>query len=245
MNVYGKVVLPMREDICSIPINEAFGPKQGCPFCRIRDAAEERMALYITGAAMMQPDVRQETNRLGFCPRHFDQVLQKGSRLSVALILESLLAQVAEEAFPQGRGASKKAQAAAAARQETCFICENVDRGMAHSVECVVALWQREEEFRQLYASQPYICLPHYAMALKAGQKLPRREAALFQEATARLSQKALGALQEDVTHFCRMYDYRNAGEDWGTSRDAIQRAVGWLTSRKPDMSQDAGGKNR
>lgn len=228
----------MREDICSIPIHEAFEPRQGCPFCRIRDAAEERMALYITGPAMMQPDVRQETNRLGFCPRHFGQILQKGSRLSVALILESLLAQVGADAFPQGRGALKKAQAAAAARQESCFICENVDRSMAHSLACAAALWQREEEFRQLYAAQPYICLPHYALALGAGQKLPRREAALFQEATTRLAQKALEALRQDVTRFCRMYDYRSAGGDWGPSRDAVQRAVSWLTSRQPGAGE-------
>ncbi len=27
----------MREDICSIPVNEVFEPKDGCPFCRMRD----------------------------------------------------------------------------------------------------------------------------------------------------------------------------------------------------------------
>ena len=54
----------MREDICSIPISEIFEPKDGCPFCRMRDMLEDRMATYITGAAMMEPDVRVETNRL-------------------------------------------------------------------------------------------------------------------------------------------------------------------------------------
>ena len=45
----------MREDICSIPVNEVFEPKDGCPFCRMRDMLEDRMATYITGAAMMEP----------------------------------------------------------------------------------------------------------------------------------------------------------------------------------------------
>lgn len=45
----------MREDICSIPISEIFEPKDGCPFCRMRDMLEDRMATYITGAAMMEP----------------------------------------------------------------------------------------------------------------------------------------------------------------------------------------------
>ena len=30
----------MREDICSIPISEIFEPKDGCPFCRMRDMLE-------------------------------------------------------------------------------------------------------------------------------------------------------------------------------------------------------------
>ena len=98
----------MREDICSIPVNDVFLPKEGCPFCRMRDMLEDRMATYITGAAMMEPDVRVETNRLGFCTEHFNQILARGSRLSVALILESLLATVREEVFPQGKVPAKK-----------------------------------------------------------------------------------------------------------------------------------------
>ncbi len=30
----------MREDICSIPVNDVFMPKDGCPFCRMRDMLE-------------------------------------------------------------------------------------------------------------------------------------------------------------------------------------------------------------
>ena len=104
----------MREDICSIPISEIFEPKDGCPFCRMRDMLEDRMATYITGAAMMEPDVRVETNRLGFCHQHFEQILQRGSRLSVALILESLLDEAGKEILPEDdKLAPKKILAAA------------------------------------------------------------------------------------------------------------------------------------
>ena len=67
----------MREDICSIPISEIFEPKDGCPFCRMRDMLEDRMATYITGAAMMEPDVRQTTNEAGFCPRHLEKMIRR------------------------------------------------------------------------------------------------------------------------------------------------------------------------
>ena len=235
----------MREDICSIPVNEVFEPKDGCPFCRMRDMLEDRMATYITGAAMMEPDVRIETNRLGFCSEHFNQILARGSRLSVALILESLLAEVTGQVFPDGKTAPKKIAAAVHSREDNCFICENIKDNMRHLLESTIALWQNEAEFRELYAAQPYICLPHYGLVLEAAQKMPKKNFIPFEAETTRLAKGYLEELSGDVTHFCRMFDYRNAGGDWGNSKDAIERAMTWLTSREPTAQQDSGEKNR
>ena len=49
------------------------------------------------------------------------------------------------------------------------------------------------------------------------------------------LSDKArdtLKSLQDDIDHYCRMYDYRNTGEnaDWGNSKDSIERTIAFLT---------------
>ncbi len=235
----------MREDLCSIPINDVFLPKDGCPFCRMRDMLEDRMATYITGAAMMEPDVREETNRLGFCEEHFNQILARGSRLSVALILESLLAEVQTELFSQNRTPIKKSLSQWERRKHSCFVCENIEKNTAHLLETVVKLWQDDGEFRTLYSQQEYICFSHYGMVLQAAQKMPKKNFALFEEATTRLTKSYLETLCGDVTHFCRMFDYRNAGGDWGNSRDAIERSIHWLTSREPQDRQKADEKNR
>lgn len=236
----------MREDICSIPISEIFEPKDGCPFCRMRDMLEDRMATYITGAAMMEPDVRVETNRLGFCRDHFEQILQRGSRLSVALILETLLKETGEELFPEGgRVPLKKVLAAADRRAHSCFVCENVDKNMAHLSATVMKLWQAEPEFRALYNAQTHICLPHYSFILNAAQKMPRKNFEAFAADTRRLAKGYFDTVQVDTTHFCRMFDYRNKDGDWGNSRDAIERAVELLTARKPAASTKTEGKNR
>ena len=236
----------MREDICSIPVNDVFLPQEGCPFCRMRDMLEDRMATYITGAAMMEPDIRIETNRLGFCREHFDQILERGSRLSVALILESLLAEIGGELFPEKGQPAKKAVQAVHSREEHCFICENMDMNMKNLMRNTVKLWQTDGEFRQLYGKQPYICLSHYGEVLETAQKvLPKKEFPIFEEETVRLAKSYLTELNGDVTHFCRMFDYRSAGGDWGNSKDAIERAITWLTSRVPAVEQKAGEKNR
>ena len=52
---------------------------------------------------MMEPDVRMETNRLGFCKAHFDLVLSRGSQLSVALIFREPLERDRRKLiFPKG-----------------------------------------------------------------------------------------------------------------------------------------------
>ena len=220
----------MREDICSIPISEIFEPKDGCPFCRMRDMLEDRMATYITGAAMMEPDVRIETNRQGFCKDHFDQILQRGSRLSVALILESLLDEIANDIFPEDPKAPlKKVLAAADRRHHSCFVCDNVNKNMEHLSSTVIKLWQTEPEFRDLYAAQ----------------KMPKKNYIPFAAETRRLSKNYLDTVKGDTTHFCRMFDYRNAGGDWGNSRDAIERSIGYITSREPTVTTKTEGKNR
>ena len=112
-------------------------------------------------------------------------------------------------------------------------------------MESTIALWQNEQEFRDLYSAQQFICLPHYGMAVEAAAKMPRKNFALFEAETTRLAKAYLEALSGDVTHFCRMFDYRNAGGDWGSSKDSIERAMTWLTSRAPTAQQDSGEKNR
>lgn len=234
----------MREDICSIPVNDVFKPKDGCPFCTMRDMLEDRMATYITGAAMMEPSIRVETNRLGFCKTHFDQILERGSRLSVALILESLLDEVKNDLMPEGKQNIKKITVNAEKRANSCFVCENIEKNMDHLIESTVKHWANEPEFRTLYAEQPYICTTHYADVLKASNKLPRKTQAEFLEITKKLTETYLDELKKDVTHFCRMFDYRNAGGDWGNSKDAIERTIEYLTTRKLTTTTKTEGKN-
>ena len=83
----------MRESILTIPVNEVFEPREGCPICRMRDTVEEHICEYIMGAAMMEPDVRQDTNRLGFCFTHYQQLIVcKAEAEPVGILLYTLSA---------------------------------------------------------------------------------------------------------------------------------------------------------
>lgn len=230
----------MREDITSIPVSEVFEPKDGCPICRMRDLLEKRVAEYITGAAMMEPDVRIETNRLGFCYDHYRLILKQRNRLGVALMLESHLAEMEKEIFkgaPLIGKSGKKQAKSAAERTDTCFLCQQVDWAMRRMLATACRLWENEEDFRHLFSEQPHLCLPHFTALVSAAEAgMSKKRVPEFAKAAAALSQRKINELHDDVAHFCKMFDYRSSSEgaDWGNSRDAVERSIQYLTSRLP-----------
>ncbi len=227
----------MRESILTIPISEIFEPKCGCPICRMRDMLESRTVEYIMGAAMMEPDVRIETNRAGFCKTHFSQMQKQKNRLSLALMLQTHLAAVDQQMFERRRLFEPKnaRKAKLSAINESCFVCEKVDWGMERLMKTLFEMFANRE-FRTLYEEQQYICLPHYDLLLSlAPVYLQKKELEDFNAATSKLVKNYLEELYSDVSKYCTMYDYRNTGKDadWGNSKDSIERAIEFLTSRK------------
>ncbi len=104
----------MKERIYTIPINEAFEVRDGCPMCRLFEQLEKNSLSYVMGGAMMEPDVRLQTNKLGFCGKHLADMMSMNNRLSLALMLESHLSDVlalTQAAGKGGRDAQKAAQA--------------------------------------------------------------------------------------------------------------------------------------
>ncbi len=225
----------MRDDITSIPISEIFETQDGCPICRMRDLLEKRVVEYITGAAMMEPDVRKETNKLGFCYTHYEQLLKQHNHLGVALMMESHLDSLQKRIFGGVFHDAGKQGKAATEAMSTCFVCARVEKNMEQMSDNLCKLWEREREFRDTFAAQPTLCLPHYALLMEAaGRTMSKRTRGDFGDAASKLAKEELANLRADVHHFCEMFDYRNSGEnaDWGTSKDAVERCVHFFTSR-------------
>lgn len=98
----------------------------------------------------------------------------------------------------------------------------------------ICRLWEKEKEFRKLYSEQPFICLTHCKELSVAAEKMPKKLRKEFLDVTKELTEKQLVALSEDIAKFCSMFDYQNNGqEDWGNSKDSVERTIEWLTTRK------------
>ena len=227
----------MRESILTIPISEIMEESCGCPICKMRDMLEQRTVEYIMGAAMMEPDVRIETNKLGFCSEHFAMMKACKNRLSLALMLQTHLQTLNEEIFSgkklfESKNAKKKKLSEV---NTSCFVCSKVDWGMERLLKTFFECY-RDESFKKQLREQKYICLPHYDMLMEqAPNFLKKEELELFLSDIKKLAGEYAKVLYDDVSHYCSMYDYRNTGADadWGTSRDSIERAIKFLTSRE------------
>lgn len=229
----------MKETICTIPINDIFAPKDGCPICRMENMLEEQYVKFITGDAMMEPGIRIETNKKGFCHRHFSQMFEKGQKLPNALILESHLQEIIDNLMPKkAKGKpDKKLIDAIKSELNSCYVCDRVKGDMHHFMATIFVEWAKGEEFRKLYNEQPYICLKHYDFIMEAAASkggIPPKQLAEFNAETTTLTKNYLLSLKDDITHFCSMFDYRSKGQEWGTSKDSIERSIKFLTGEQP-----------
>lgn len=226
------------EQIYTIPVNEAFEASAadhscGCPMCAIYRKLEENELELILGASMMEPDVRIKTNEQGFCRLHYDIMFTRKNRLGMALTLESHLKElqkdIKEGAF--GQPGSKPAKRIGEL-ESNCYVCRRIAYHFEHMVETAVLLWDTDEDFPAKLSAQPYFCLPHYRRLLEYAQKrLSKKKLSVFADACGKVVNGYLETLTEDVSWFCKKFDYRYDEEPWYNAKDSVERAIKFLRS--------------
>ncbi len=226
------------EKIYTIPVNEAFEASAadkacGCPFCALYNKLEFNEIDAVLGAAMMEPDIRIETNKKGFCKEHFDIMFGYKNRLGLALILESHLGENHKAAFPKGltslvaNGEKKLSE-----MTKSCYVCDKIEFHFAHMLDTAALLYTEDMEFRKKFAAQPYFCLPHYTRMMEyAKAKMPKKVFADFEKVAKGIEEAYYAELTEDVSWFCKKFDYRYEEEPWKNSKDAVERAIKFLRS--------------
>lgn len=217
------------EKIYTIPVNDAFNVQEGCPFCRMYKTLEDNELDIILGASMMEPDIRIETNKLGFCREHYEKMFGMKNRLSLALMLESHLDEVIKGLSGGGLFKDKLTSAVdyLSSHAATCYICNRIENNFEKMIECAVILWETDEEFRSKFENTPYFCIHHYERMLKtAASFISKKKRSDFYDSASKIENAYLKTLKEDVSWFCKKFDYRYDAEPWGNSKDAVERAI-------------------
>jgi len=244
----------MKEQIDTIPVNEAFNSGDECPFCYLERMSEQRAIRFTvgSGASYMEPEVRGATDRQGFCREHFKKLYDYGNALGNALVMQTYMAGLLKEFEEQALtfempakkplfGGKKNVTAEenamvqwARERQSTCYICQKQEYNM-HRYMHTFFVMLKDEEFRSRVENCKGFCMRHFLKLMEeAQQELSNANREWFYTTVISLMRDNLVRVKEDLDWFVGMFDYRQAGSDWKNSRDAVSRTMQKLQGLYP-----------
>ncbi len=245
----------MREQIHTIPISDAMANAGECPFCYIMRRTEEHALNFVLGpgASYMEADIRDMTDREGFCREHFKKMFDYGNALGNAWILKTMTKRrndAMKKAFKDFKPSSSKGSLFG--KKETtangivdwidqldhsCFVCNMVEKTFQAYMNTFFDLYKKESEFRKQVAESKGFCLTHFKVLCQgADANLKGKDLEAFYEMVLPLMEKNMDRIYEDVSWFVEKFDYKNKDADWKDSKDAVQRTMQKQSGGDPSL---------
>ena len=248
----------MKEQLHTIPINDALSNAGECPFCYIERRTEEHSMNYVLGhgASYMEADIRDMTDKAGFCRAHYKKMFDFGNALGNAWILKTHYRRIIDEMnkefkdFKPGKPAKKRLFAKSTSndasnsivswikqKESSCFICESVENTFQAYLRTFFEMYKKDEETRKKFYETQGVCLSHFAVLMEGADKyLNTREQEDFYTHFLPLMSENMERIYEDISWFIEKYDYKNKDADWKNSKDAIQRDMQKLKGTDPSL---------
>lgn len=247
----------MKEQLHTIPISDAMANAGECPFCYIQKRTEEHAMDYVLGhgASYMEADIRDMTDREGFCQQHFKKMFDYGNALGNAWILKTLTLRHMEEmqkefknfkpeaSVKKGGLFSKKEVGSNSLvewiqkRESSCFICTTVQNSFHAYMKTFFNMYKSDEGFRKQVADGKGFCLSHFKILMQtADETLNEKDRIEFYQMVLPLMQENFTRVHEDIAWFIEKYDYKNQNADWKNSKDAVQRGMQKIRGGDPSL---------
>jgi len=239
----------MKEQLYTIPVNDAFAVDCECPVCSMYDSLEKDAIEFTMGPSYMEDDIRMETNKIGFCTHHVKQLYKHQNRLGLALILhthmqrtnrdlEDLLS--SDKPVKKGLFAKKTENASPVTEyienlNHSCYICNRIDRIFARYLATIYHCYEHDEEFRRKFAASKGFCTKHFGMLYEgapsslSGKRLPE-----FIKTLNEVYLTNMKRVTDDLEWFTGKFDYRNEDKPWKNSKDALPRSMNKTNSVLP-----------
>lgn len=237
----------MKEELYTKPLLEAFEENDECPFCYIERKLEQDALDFTLGTdSYMQRDIREQTDKLGFCRIHNKKMFAYGNSLGNALILQTHYMSLLKEfdshldsVSPQKNSFLSKFSKSnldeqgnplsnwVKERESTCYVCDYINHTYERYLATFFYLCKHNPEFWDTIANSKGFCLHHFGeLTETATRELNTTLFEKYKEITFPLMKENLKRVYEDVSWFVDKFDYRNADADWKNSRDAVPRGM-------------------
>ncbi len=240
----------MKEKLYTIPLNDAFHAKDECPLCNIERKLEQDTIDFVlgSGASYMESDIREATDKAGFCRHHLQMMYDYGNSLGNALILKThikktnaeLATQIKSFRPAQNTGMFKKNTSDSLSsflekREHSCYVCSCCEKTYERYMDTFFYLYKNDSTFAELLKNSNGFCLHHLKELLQAADSmLNKQQQEEFFPLLFALTENNMKRIEEDISWFVDKFDYRNKDADWKTSRDAIPRSMQKLTGGYP-----------
>lgn len=244
----------MKETLYTIPLNDAINANDECPFCFIEREVEQDLLDFVlgSGSSYMESDVRDATDKAGFCRAHFKKMFDYGNTLGSGWILKTHYMRMNKEMQEQfGKYTPSKSTLMGRLKKNTervnpigiwaqqkadsCYICNRFADTYDRYMDTFFVMYKKDEEFRKRVAEGKGFCMIHFGdLCEYAETRLSEKEKQEFYPAMFALMERNMQRLSEDVSWLVDKFDYRNKDADWKNSRDAIQRGMQKLKGGYP-----------
>lgn len=244
----------MKEQLYTIPLNDAISADDECPFCFIERRIEQDLLDFVLGssASYMEADIRELTDKAGFCRPHFQKMFDYGNTLGNAWILKThyrrMISEMKSEfkGFRPGKSSLKEKLRRSAEggnsivswvreKKSSCYICSQYRETYTRYMDTFFYLWKQDPAFQENIKKSKGFCLSHFGDLCEAADgRLNDREKEAFYQAMFPLMETNMERLSEDVSWLVEKFDYRNRDADWKNAKDAIQRGMQKLKGGYP-----------
>ncbi len=244
----------MKEQIYTIPINEAMEENGECPFCILEKKLEDEALSYALGAAMMEPDYRIESNKKGYCNKHFGRLFSQKNKLSLALVLETLTKENIDELlkfksqmenvgkknlFKKDNSTYKELLDNLKEREESCIVCDRINSTMERYLGVFLDMYEDSEEFREKVKNSKGVCFVHLRQLIEKAQKEMKPKfkdefIKLLYEKQITETTRVLDDLKKFILKFDYRYQDMELGEAVDSPKRCIEKTMGYINT--PDM---------
>lgn len=238
----------MKETLYTIPLNDAFHANDECPFCFIERDLEHNSLDFILGTAYMESDIREETDKKGFCRTHLKQMYDYGNALGNALMLKTHYIRLNKEMKEQmahyspQKGSfknpfkktaltdSQRENAMASwvqGKENSCYVCDYNKNTYERYLDTFFYMYKKDAAFKEMVKESKGFCLHHFGELMEAGEsRLSEKEKKEFSAILFPLMEQNMKRIEEDISWFVNKFDYRYKDQDWKNSRDAVPRGM-------------------
>ena len=244
----------MKEQLYTIPLNDAVNADDECPFCYIERSIEQDLLDFVlgSGSSYMEADIRELTDKAGFCRTHFQKMFDYGNTLGNAWILKTHYKKMIGEMkntftgfkpaksslmdkFKKAEGSGNAIGVWVREKEASCYICSQYKDTYARYMDTFFYLWKHDDAFREKIGKSKGFCLTHFGDLCEAADaKLSDRDKAGFYDTVLPLMERNMERVAEDGAWLVEKFDYKNKDADWKNSRDAIQRGMQKLKGGYP-----------